>query len=102
MVRWAATTVKGDKVTTKALDPAEYDEVVTTKDSKMIDTFSSRNIHARRKTAFTGAWLNVMTQALHADEVPLPQGLTIQNAYTKMHNGSKNVAIIVRNSMEYP
>ena len=68
----------------------------------MIDAFSSRIIHARMKTAFTSAKLNVMTQALHADEGPLPQGLTIQNTYTEMHNGSKNVAVIVRNSMTYP
>ena len=43
-----------------------------------------------------------MTHALHAGEGSLPQGLMIQNAYTKMCNGSKNVAIIVRNSMAYP
>ena len=30
------------------------------------------------------------------------QGLTIQNAYTEMCNGSKNVAVIVRNSTVYP
>ena len=33
---------------------------------------------------------------------PLPQGLMIQNTYTEMCNGSKNVAIIVRNSTAYP
>ena len=80
----------------------EYDEIVTTKDSETIDAFSSRIIHTRRKTAFTGARLNVMTQALHANEGPLAQGLTIQNAYMEMCNSSKSVAIIVRNSMEYP
>ena len=62
----------------------EYNEVVTTKDSETIDAFSSRIIHMRVKTAFTGARLNVMTEALHAEEGPLPQGLTIQNAYTDM------------------
>ena len=31
-----------------------------------------------------------------------PQGLAIQNAYTEMCNGSKNVAIVVRNSTAYP
>ena len=46
--------------------------------------------------------LNVMTQALCTEDGSLPQGLTIQNAYTKMPNGSKNVAIVVRNSMAYP
>ena len=32
----------------------------------------------------------------------ITQGPTLQNAYTKMCNGSKNVSIIVRNSMAYP
>ena len=72
-VRQATATVEDDKVTTKVLDPTEYDEVVTTKDSEMIDAFLSRIIHARMKTAFTTVRLNVMTQALHADEGPLPQ-----------------------------
>ena len=54
------------------------------------------------KTAFTSARLNVMTHALCADEGSLPQGLMIQNTYTKMQNGSKNVAVVVGNSMAYP
>ena len=57
-----------DKVATKVLDPTEYDEVVTTKDSKTIDAFSFRIIHARMETVFTSARLNVLTLALHADE----------------------------------
>ena len=59
-------------------------------------------IHAQMRTACTGIRLNVMTQALCAKEGSLPQGLTIQNAYTKMSNGSKNVTIVVINSMVYP
>ena len=31
-----------------------------------------------------------------------PKGLTKQNTYTEMCNGSKNVAIVVRNSTAYP
>ena len=53
--------VEDDKVATKALDPTEYDEIVTTKDSKMIDAFSSKIIHARMKTTFTGVRFIVMT-----------------------------------------
>ena len=56
-VWWATATVEDNKVTTKVLDPTEYDEVVTTKDSKMIDAFSSRIIHAWMETTFTGARL---------------------------------------------
>ena len=43
-----------------------------------------------------------MTQALCSEDGLLPHGLTIQNAYTELHNGSKNVAVVVRNSMVYP
>ena len=43
-----------------------------------------------------------MTQALHAKDGSLPQGLTIQNAYTELHNGSKNVPVVVRSSTPYP
>ena len=101
-MRQATATVGDNKVTTKVLDPVEYNEIVTTKDSEAIDAFSSRIIHTRVKTAFTGVRLNVMTQALCVDEGPLPQGLTIQNTYTEMGSGSKSLTIIVRNSMAYP
>ena len=32
----------------------------------------------------------------------LPQGLTIQNAYTELQRGSKYIVIVVRNSTAYP
>ena len=102
MVQQATAMVEDNKVTTKVLDPTGYDEIVTTKESKMIDTFLSKIIHARMKTAFTGVRLNVITQVLYAEERSLLQGLTIQNAYTKMCNGSKSVTIMVRNGTAYP
>ena len=49
-----------------------------------------------------GMGLSVMTQALCIEDGLLPQGLTIQNAYTEICGGSKNVAIVLRNSMVYP
>ena len=88
-------SLEDDKVATKVLDSTEYEEVVTTKGSKMIDTFLSSFIHAWMKNGFTGARLNVMTHTLCADQGLLPQGLTIQNTYTEISNGSKNVSIVV-------
>ena len=32
----------------------------------------------------------------------LPQGLTVQNAYTKLRKGSKNAVLVVKNSTAYP
>ena len=94
--------MEGDRVATGVVDPTEYNKVVTTNDTKMINAFSSSIIHVRTRIACTGVRLNVMTQPLHTEDGSLPQGLTIQNAYTKMCNGSKNVTVIVRNSMAYP
>ena len=95
-------TLEDDKVATRILKSTEYIEVATTKGSKMIDAFSPKIIHAWMKTALTGVRLNVITHTLCAGEGPFPPGLTIQNAYTKMHNGGKSVAIVVRNSTVYP
>ena len=103
LVVWQVTTMlESNKDATRVLDPTKYNEVVTTKGCKMIDTFSSKIKHAQMKTAFTSVRLNVMTHTLHAGEGPLPQGLMIQNTYMEMCNGSKNVAIVGRNSMAYP
>ena len=44
----------------------------------------------------------MMTQALHIEDGSLPQGLMVQNAYTKLRKGIKNVVVVVRNCMAYP
>ena len=54
------------------------------------------------RTAHTGEGINVMTQALCTEDVSLPQGLTVQNVYVDLCSGSKNITIVVRNSMAYP
>ena len=90
------------KVAAGESDPSEYNEIVTTKDTETIDTFLSHIIHLRTGTAYTGVRLNVMTQALHAEDWSLHQGLTIQNTYTELCNDSKSVTMVVRNSISYP
>ena len=94
--------MEDNKVAAGESDSSEYDEVVTTKDTKTIDAFSSHIVHVRMGTAYTGMGLNVMTQALCTEDGSILQGLTIQNAYTELHNGSRNVAMVVRNSKAYP
>ena len=42
-----------------------------------------------------------MTQALQAGDGSLLQGLTAQNTYTELRQGSKNAVMVVRNSMAY-
>ena len=56
----------------------------------------------KAEKAYTGEHINIMTQALQTKDGSLPQGLTVQNAYTKLRKGSKNTVMVVRNSTAYP
>ena len=53
-------------------------------------------------TVHTGEGFSVITQALCAEDGSLPQGLMVQNVYMELCSGSKNVTVMVRNSMAYP
>ena len=98
----ATATMEDVKAAPGESDPSEYNEVVTTEDTKTIDALSSHIIHARARTAHTGEGINVMTQALCDKDGSLPQGLTVQNTYKELCSGSKNVTVMVRNGMAYP
>ena len=67
-----------------------------------IDTFSSHVLPAKADKAYMKECINVMIQVLQTKDGSLPQGLTIQNAYTELQKGSKNVVMVVRNSTAYP
>ena len=79
-----------------------HDEMVHTRNTQTIDAFSSHVITAKVGTAHTGERIDVMTQALCVKDSSLPLGLTVQNSYTKLRKGSKNVTVVVRNSTAYP
>ena len=80
----------------------DYDEVVFTQNVETIEAFSSHVVQVRAERAHTGGHINIMTQALQAEDGSLLQGLTVQNTYTELRQGSKNAVIVVRNSMAYP
>ena len=42
-----------------------------------------------------------MVQALWTEDGSLLQGLTVQNTYTELRQGSKKAVVVVRNSMAY-
>ena len=67
-----------------------------------IEAFSSQVISVKVEKAYTGECINIMTQVLWTEDGALPQGLTIQNAYTELWKGSKYVVVVVRNSTAYP
>ena len=79
-----------------------YNEVVLTKNTETIDSFSSHVITAKANTAHTSKMIVVMTHALCVEDSSLLQDLTLQNAYTEPRKGSENVVVVVRNSTAYP
>ena len=48
-----------------------------------------------------GQCINVMVQALQAQDGSLPQGLTVQNTYTELRKGSKKAVVVVQNNTTY-
>ena len=98
---WRATATVEDSQAVEKSSLNEYDEVVITKNAETIDTFSCPVIPVKTGKAYLGDRINVITQALQIEDGSLPQGLTIQNAYTELRTGSKNAVVMVRNSTGY-
>ena len=77
--------------------PLMYTQKVET-----LEPFSSHMIPVKITEAYLGEHLNMMVQALHAQDGTLPPGITMQNMYTELRKGSKKVVVVVWNNTAYP
>ena len=77
--------------------PLMYTQKVET-----LEPFSSHVIPMKMAEAYLGEHINVMMQALHAQDGTLPPGLTMQNTYTELRKGSKKAVVVVQNHTIYP
>ena len=100
MCRAVATLLEDQ--TLEGANPNGYNEVVFMRNAETIEAFSSQVISVKVEKAYTGECINVMTQVLWTEDGTLPQGLTIQNAYTELWKGRKYIVMVIRNSMAYP
>ena len=82
-------------------NPDGYDQVMFTQNVETIQPFSSSVVPVKVGRAYTGECINVMVQALQTEDGSLPQGLTVQNMYTELRQGSEKAVMVVRNSMAY-
>ena len=82
-------------------NPEGYDQAMFTQNVETLDPFSSCMVLVKVGRAYTGEHINIMVQALQTEDGSLPQGLTVQNMYTELRQGSKKAVIVVRNSMAY-
>ena len=70
-------------------DPDGYDQLMYTQNAETIEPFSSRIVPVKAGRVYTGECINIMVQVLQTEDGSLPQGLTEQNMYTKLRQGSK-------------
>ena len=77
-------------------------QLMYTQKAGALEPFSFHVIPVKTMKAYLGEHLNMMVQALHAQDGTLPPGLTIQNVYTELRKGSKKAVVAVQNSTTYP
>ena len=81
--------------------PDDYNQVMFTQNVETIEAFSSHIVPVKVGKAYTRGHINVMAQGLWTEDSSLPQGLTEQNMYTELRQGSKKAVVVVRNSTAY-
>ena len=82
-------------------DPDGCDQLIYTQNVETIEPFSSHIVSVKVGRAHTGEHINIMVKALWTEDGSLPQGLTVQNTYTELRQGSKKAVMVVRNNMAY-
>ena len=85
-------------------NPVDLDEPVLHKDRVIIPAFTSQIVHIQtQKTFMKGHCLNVMVQPPYPeDKVKVPVGLYVQQVYTEMKDGSKNMLTVLCNGTGKP
>ena len=83
-------------------DSKDDDSLMYTQKAETLEPFSSHIIPVKTGKAYLGECINVMIQALQAEDSTLPLGLTVQNTYTELRKGNKKAVVVVCNSTTYP
>ena len=80
-------------------NPTDLDELVLFKNKATIPAFDSIILHCRtQRTMMMGYRLHVMTQASYPeDRANLPNGVYVVKTYTELHDGSRNVSVVLHN-----
>ena len=83
-------------------DTNQHSPLMYTQKAETLEPFSSHVIPVKTTKAYLGECLNVMMQALFAQDGTLPPGLTVQNTYTELRKGGKRAVVVVWNKTAYP
>ena len=99
---WRMMPVEMGDVWEEGCDSDKYSPLMYTQKTEILEPFSSHVIPVKAMKAYLGECLNVMVQALYAQDGTLPPGLTMQNTYTELRKGSKKAVVVVWNNTAYP
>ena len=80
----------------------EDSPLMYTQKAEIVEPFSSHVIPMKTTKAYLGECINVMMQALHAQDGTLLPGLTMQNTYTELRKGSQKAVVVVQNNTTSP
>ena len=80
-------------------NPTDLDELILLKNKTTIPAFESIILHCRTcHTMMMGYKLHIMTQATYPeDRANLPNGVYVVKTYTELHDGSRNVSVVLHN-----
>ena len=80
-------------------NPTDLDELVLLKNKATIPVSESIILHCHtHRTMMMGYKLHIMAQATYLeDRANLPNGVYVVKTYTELHNGSRNVSVVLRN-----
>ena len=67
-----------------------------------LEPFSSHVVPMKTTKVHLGECLNVMVQALYAQDGTLLPGFTVQNMYTELRKGNQKAVVVVWNNTTYP
>ena len=95
-------TIGVDNGQEEKFDVNDYDYLMYTQKAENIEPFSFHIVSVKTGKTYVGECINIMVQVLWTQDGSLPQGLTIQNTYTKLRKGSKKAVVVVWNNTTYP
>ena len=99
---WRMTPVEVGNGQEEGYDTDENNPLMYTQKAETLEPFSSHVIPIKTVKAYLGECINVMVQALCAQDGTLLPGLTVQNTYTKLRMDSKKAVVVVQNNTAYP
>ena len=99
---WRMTPVEVENGQEEGYNMEEDSPLMYTQKVEILEPFSSHVIPVKTMKVYLEECINVMVQALHAQDGTLLPGLTMHITYTELRKGSKKAVVVVQNNTAFP